>query len=284
VARSTAKATTSETGGSSCGGSNGSSSGNSGGSTSGSGSNGSSNTGGNGSGASGSSGSGTGGSSGSGTGGSSGGSGGGTERQGDGTDAILSAQQRVISAGATLAGDEDALAGATMTAPIAGKVLSVAGKVGSQVEAGSTFVTVADTGDMLIEADFPEADADHLAVGQAATVALPAQDDESFKATVTQVDPTGSSDGTMVRFGVVLAFVDKPADLLVGQSAVVTVTTGSKSDVLRVPSTAVHNVAGASGTVQVGNAQVTVGVGLRGDQYTEITSGLAEGDEVTRSW
>jgi HlyD family secretion protein len=101
---------------------------------------------------------------------------------------------------------------------------------------------------------------------------------------VVQVDPTGTSDGTMVRYGVLLSFVDAPEDLLVGQSAAVRVTTGSKGSVLRVPSTAVHDVAGTTGTVSKGGAAVPVGVGLRGDQYTEITSGLGEGDVVVRSW
>jgi HlyD family secretion protein len=43
-------------------------------------------------------------------------------------------------------------------------------------------------------------------------------------------------------------------------------------------------VAGTSGVVQRNGARVRVGVGLRGDQYTEITGGLTGGDEVTRSW
>jgi HlyD family secretion protein len=137
---------------------------------------------------------------------------------------------------------------------------------------------------MLVDADFPEADADHLAAGQPAVITLPAQDDQAFDATVDQVDPVGTSDGTLVRFGVVLSFTDPPQGLLVGQSALVTVTTGSATDVLRVPSTAVHDVAGTSGVVQRNGAQVRVGVGLRGDQYTEITGGLTGGDEVTRSW
>jgi HlyD family secretion protein len=137
---------------------------------------------------------------------------------------------------------------------------------------------------MLVDADFPEADADHLAAGQPAVITLPAQDDQAFDATVDQVDPVGTSDGTLVRFGVVLSFTDPPQGLLVGQSALVTVTTGSATDVLRVPSTAVHDVAGTSGVVQRNGARVRVGVGLRGDQYTEITGGLTGGDEVTRSW
>ena len=201
-----------------------------------------------------------------------------------GGDAILSAQQRVTQANTTLAEAEEALEGATITAPIAGRILSVSGKVGSQVSAGSAFITLADVYDMQISADFPEADADRLAVEQAGVVTLADRPGAEFKATVVQVDPTGTSDGTMVRYGVLLSFVEAPADLLVGQSANVRVTTGSKSGVLRVPSTAVHDVHGDTATVLQDGAQVTVGVGLRGDQYTEITSGLAEGDQVARSW
>jgi HlyD family secretion protein len=51
-----------------------------------------------------------------------------------------------------------------------------------------------------------------------------------------------------------------------------------------VPSTAVHDVAGPTGTVLRDGARVEVGIGLRGDRYTEITSGLGEGDQVVRSW
>lgn len=201
-----------------------------------------------------------------------------------GSDAVLSAEQRVTQATTTLQNAEDALAGTTITAPIAGRIISVSGKVGSQVTAGSTFVTLADVYDMQVNADFPEADADLLAVGQKAVVTLADRAGEEFPVTVVQVDPTGTSDGTMVRYGVLFSFDKAPKELLVGQSAPVRVTTGSKPDVLRVPSTAVHDVAGDSGTVLRDGAQVKVGIGLRGDQYTEVTSGLAEGDVVVRSW
>ena len=231
---------------------------------------------GSGSGSCGSSGSG---SSGSGSSGSGQGSG-----QGSGTDAIFSAEQRVTQANTTLEEAEEALEGATITAPIAGRILTVSGKVGSQVSAGSTFITLADVYDMQISADFPEADADRLAVRQKGVITLADQVGKEFKATVVQVDPTGTSDGTMVRYGIVLSFDDAPENLLVGQSANVKVTTGSKANVLRVPSTAVHDVHGDTGTVLKGGAGVKVGVGLRGDQYTEITSGITEGDQVARSW
>jgi HlyD family secretion protein len=230
-------------------------------------------------------GSGTGSGSGACTGSASGGSGQqGGGQSGSGSDPILSAEQRVTQATTTLEQAEEALEGATIKAPIAGRIISVAGKVGSQVTAGSTFITLADVYDMQISAAFPEADADRLAVRQKGVVTLADRAGKEFKATVVQVDPTGTSDGTMVRYGVLLSFDEAPEDLLVGQTASVKVTTGSKAGVLRVPSTAVHDVHGDSGTVLKDGAQLKVGVGLRGDQYTEITSGLTEGAVVVRSW
>ncbi|NBE81205.1 efflux RND transporter periplasmic adaptor subunit [Micromonospora rubida] len=207
-------------------------------------------------------------------------------RGGGGADLILAAQRRVNQAEATLAEAREALAGTTITAPIRGTVLSVAGKVGSKVARGATLITLADTYAMQVEATFPEADAAALAVGQDATLALADQPDQAFPATVVQVDPVGSSDGTLVRYGVVLSFSDAPDDLLVGQSAAVTVETGSVPDALRVPSTALHETAEGTGAVRVGtNSEPrTVTVGLRGGQYTEITSGLSVGDLVLRSW
>ncbi|MEU8242727.1 efflux RND transporter periplasmic adaptor subunit [Actinoplanes missouriensis] len=224
-------------------------------------------------------------SSGSGSGSGTGSSGGGQQGgSGSGTDAILSAQQRVTKAEVTLEEAEEALDGTTITAPIAGKILTVGGKVGSQVSSGSAFITLADVYDMQISADFPEADADHLEVRQKAVITLADRPGETFGATVVQVDPVGTSDGTLTRFGVVLSFDDAPEELLVGQSAGVKVTTGSKKDVVRVPSTAVHDVSGSTGTVLVGGSARQVRLGLRGDQYTEITSGVAEGDVVAKSW
>lgn len=204
-----------------------------------------------------------------------------------GSDQVLDAEQQVYRAARAVEEAEEALDGATIAAPIAGTVVAVAGGVGDQARSGATFISLADTYTMQIRAEFPEADAGSLAVGQSAEIAL-ADSDVVLAARVVQVDPAGTSDGTLVRYGVVVAFADSPDDLLVGQSARVKVRTGEVADVVRIPSTAVHDVSGGAGTVLVrsGNERIqrTVAVGLRGDQYTEITSGLSEGDQVVRSW
>lgn len=204
-----------------------------------------------------------------------------------GNDSILNARQAVNRAEQAVDKAEAALSGTVITAPIAGTVVSVSGSVGDSVSSGKTFLTLADTYSMQVSADFPEADAGSLKVGQTGTITL-ADHDDALDGTVVQVDPVGTSDGTLVRYGVVISFAAPPSDLLVGQSAQVKVRVGESKDVLRVPSTAVHDISGGSGTVLVrsGSASTrrTVTVGLRGDQYTEVSDGLTAGDQVVRSW
>jgi RND family efflux transporter MFP subunit len=193
---------------------------------------------------------------------------------------VLRAQQQVSSADLALDQARDALAGTTIKAPVAGTVLSVAGAVGASVTSGGTFVTLADPAGMQVKASVPEADAGRLEVGQAATVTLPDRPGTPLDATVVQVDPVGTSDGTLVLFGARLAFAKAPTDLLVGQTAAVRVTIATRPDALRVPSTAVR----ADGSVLVrtpgGDRPTQVEVGLRGDAYTEITAGLIDGQEI----
>ncbi|WBB73902.1 efflux RND transporter periplasmic adaptor subunit [Micromonospora sp. WMMD1128] len=203
-----------------------------------------------------------------------------------GSDRILDAQRRVNQAEAAVAEAESTRSGVTVVAPIRGTVLAVAGKVGSAVGRGATFITLADTFNMQVEAKFPEADAAAIAVGQTATVGLADRAGETFPATVVQVDPAGTADGQLVRYGVVLSFTEAPKNLLIGQTAAATVRTGSVADALRVPSTAVHDVTDGHGRVRFGASGETrtVAVGLRGDQYTQVIDGLTAGDVVLRSW
>jgi multidrug efflux pump subunit AcrA (membrane-fusion protein) len=200
------------------------------------------------------------------------------------TDSLLSAQQQLNNAELALVQAKARLAGTTITAPSGGRVLSVGGKVGAKASPGGTgFVVLGDVANLTVRAQFSEADVGRLAVGQISTIALPDRAAE-FSGKVSQIDPAGTVSSKLVRYGVVIAFDSVPADLLLGQSATVTVTTGSVDNVLYVASAAVTGVANGTGTVLVRatgkDTTRTVTVGLRGDQYTEIKDGLSEGDEV----
>jgi HlyD family secretion protein len=163
---------------------------------------------------------------------------------------------------------------------VAGRVLSVGGVVGSQqAPGGSGFIVLGSVTDTAVRAEFPEADVARLAVGQNATITLPNQDGTELTGKVSQIDPAGTASGRLVRYGVLVAFDAVPDDLLLGQSANVAVTTAAATDVLYVPSAA---VTGTTVTVRTGGRDVrrTVQVGLRGDRYTEVRSGVQAGDEL----
>jgi multidrug efflux pump subunit AcrA (membrane-fusion protein) len=207
-----------------------------------------------------------------------GGTGGGTGT--GGRDALGAAQQQLNNAQLALLQAQQKLAGTVLTAPIAGKVLSVAGTVGSQERPGGTgFMVLGDVHDTAVQAQFSEADVAHLAVGQPATITLPNRTDP-VSGKVSQISPAGTVSGRLVRYGVLIAFDQVPADLLFGQSASVQVTTAEATGVLRVPTSAVTG--GGTVTVRAGgrDQRRTVAVGLRGDQYSEIRSGLSEGEQV----
>jgi multidrug efflux pump subunit AcrA (membrane-fusion protein) len=202
-----------------------------------------------------------------------------------GTDALLSAQQRLNNAELTLQQAQTKLDGTTITAPIGGKVLSVAGSIGAS--GGSNFLVLAGTNDVVVRAQFTEAEVANLAVKQVAKITLPDQASTTYTGSVIQIDPAGTVSSRLVRYGALIAFADIPASLLYGQSANVAVTTKSVTDVLYVPSTAISDRKGTTGTVSLvvgGHTEKrTVQLGLRGDVDTEVTSGLAEGDEVLTS-
>ncbi len=219
-----------------------------------------------------------------GTGGAGGGGTGGGGR-GSGGDALFSAQQQVNNAQLALAQAQRRVAGTVITAPVAGRVLSVAGAVGSAENPGGTgFIVLGGVSDTEVTALFTETDVAHLAVGQPATITLPDTPGTPLTGKVSQVSPAGTVSGRLVRYPVMIAFDQVPANLLYGQSANVVITTQSVSNVLYVSSSAVSPGPDGSATVTVrsgGQDQTrAVQTGLRGDQYTEIRSGLSEGESV----
>ncbi|MFB9182459.1 efflux RND transporter periplasmic adaptor subunit [Dactylosporangium sucinum] len=193
------------------------------------------------------------------------------------SDNLYNAQQRLNNAKLSLTQAQAKLAGTVITAPLAGKILAVSGTVGSS--AGSNVITLAGTGDVVVKAQFTEAEVAHLKVDQAAKITLPDDASAKYDGTVIQIDPAGTVSNRLVRYAALISFAKVPDTLLYGQSATVAVVTASVDDVLSVPSTAVHD---GKVTVRIAgkDEERAVETGLRGDVNTEIKSGLAEGDEI----
>ncbi|MEV6968057.1 HlyD family efflux transporter periplasmic adaptor subunit [Hamadaea sp. NPDC051192] len=134
---------------------------------------------------------------------------------------ILSAKQSVNTKTAALAKAERELAGTVITAPVAGKVLTVTIKAGDTAKSNVISIGVVST--MVVKASFSEADIVSLTMGQSATVTLPGHDGE-YTAKITEIAQTGVTSSNLVTYTVVLTFDKVPDGILIGQSANVTVS------------------------------------------------------------
>jgi len=195
--------------------------------------------------------------------------------------ALASAKAQLLDAQRNLATLEAAKAIASLVAPADGLVTEVNIAEGSNAPSGTAIVVASDA--MVATASVTESDVSSIEVGQDATVTLSATGDEAT-GQVSYIAPTGSSSGGVVSFGILVTLDAAPDSARPGMSADVTVVTAQAADVLAVPTAAVDGSAGDY-TVSVMNADGTldvrtVGVGLVTDEFTEITSGLSEGETV----
>lgn len=188
---------------------------------------------------------------------------------------IYSAELAVTKAEQTLTKAKNLLAGTTLTAPIAGIVLTVGGKAGD-LATTATFITLGVGENMMVRAEFAEADAVSLAVGQKAVVQLANRTGVSHPVTIAEVATAGTVSDRLVRYTVWLTFDSAPVDLLIGQSATAQVVVARAEGVLLLPQSA---VSGKQVRLPDGSSK-PVEAGLRGDGYVEIKSGLAEGELV----
>ncbi|MBT2233018.1 efflux RND transporter periplasmic adaptor subunit [Nonomuraea sp. NEAU-A123] len=193
------------------------------------------------------------------------------------------ASANVDRAQAALEQAADEVRGTRIVAPASGTVLSVAGSVGDTAGT-STFISLGDLNELQVDAMVTESDVNKLKLGQEANITLATRGSEKYAGKVTRIAPTATVSDKLVRYSVTLAFDKPPRGLMLGQTASVSVTTGTANDGIYVPAEAVKSRSDGTTVVTVrsgghDSARV-VRTGVRGDQYVEITSGLSESDQV----
>ncbi|MGW4641058.1 efflux RND transporter periplasmic adaptor subunit [Sphaerisporangium sp. NPDC004334] len=197
---------------------------------------------------------------------------------------VAEAEVNIAKAETTLRRTEEALAGVTIKAPAKGTILTVSGAAGAAATVGSPFITLGDLDELQVQAMFSQTDVVRLKVGQPATVSLATRPGVAYRGKVAHIDVTATATNRLVQYGVNIAFVRRPKGLLLGQSATVQVTLDQARDAVYVPAQAVRTRADGVATVLVRDGGRTVEraveLGVRGDQYVEVTSGLAAGDQV----
>jgi len=193
-------------------------------------------------------------------------------------DGVVSAINGLV--GQTVSGSGISVSQGTTTAGAGSSSSSSSSGSGSS---SSAFMTITNLDALTVKAGFAETDAAKLQIGQPAAISFNALTSTQAAGTVSQIDVNSTLVSNVVTYFATVAITKVPPGVKPGMTASVTVTVDRREGVLNLPSAAVRG-SGTTGTVTVmtGKTQTTetVGVGLRGDTNTEITSGLKEGDTV----
>jgi HlyD family secretion protein len=197
---------------------------------------------------------------------------------------IASDQAAIDTAQANLTEAQQSLKEATLTSPINGTVVSVAISPGETVSAGSSteIITILGTNSYEVEATLDSAQIPSVKVGQRAQVEVDGVGG-TIDGTVSQVGPVQSSSSGYSYPVIVALPASLSSALHSGSTGNVTITTGTVSNVLAVPTSAVQTLGTRSYVIELSKDQLTrkiIKVGMVGDTYTQVESGLSPGQSV----
>jgi HlyD family secretion protein len=199
---------------------------------------------------------------------------------------VAVAQAQVEEAALALAQAQESLEDLQIVAPFEGTVVSVTVVEGELASLGAPAIVIADTQHLVVEALVDEHDVAQIHVGGETRLSFEALPKEEVIGTVSWIASAATQAGGGVAYAVDVAFDPGDLPVRIGMTSDVEIVAAAVEDALLVPNRAVtaDREAGryfvtqldASGREEV----VEVSVGLISETYTEVTSGLREGDVV----
>jgi HlyD family secretion protein len=198
--------------------------------------------------------------------------------------AILEAQ--VASGETNLAAAELRLRQSQIISPIDGIVANVRVNPGEQVSPGAPVITVVNESAFHLDVNVDEIDIDLISVGQLVIISLDALPETPVTGAVADIAPTAAAAGGVVTYLVTVNIDALDLPLRAGMTANASIIVERVDNVLVAPNWAIRlnretgqafvNVMRDDGTV----AEAAVITGLRNEQFSEVLSGLSEGDRV----
>ena len=196
-------------------------------------------------------------------------------------------ETKVEKAMANLLEEETQLSYATITATIDGVVAFVSTQEGETVVASlnaPTFVTLIDLRKLEVTAFIDETDIGKIKVKQKAKFTVDAYPKKFFQAEVREIRPKAVIKDNVVNYEVMLEIDKKNIFFLKPEmTANIVATTGVRKSVITIPRGAVKRSGKKSfATVKAGTdiSDKAIELGWRDGDVQEVTSGLAEGEEV----
>jgi len=168
-------------------------------------------------------------------------------------------------------------------APFDGIVFEASAQAGQTYQAETALFKIGDPKALEVKANITEEDYPIVSVGQAVEVFFDARADVTVKGKVDRIIPK-RIEGDRPLYNIYISLNNVPDGLADGMTSDTAITIAKRENVLCLPRAAVRASSASTTTVKVwdGVQEVTkeIKVGLRGDTYVEIISGLSEGEQV----
>lgn len=178
----------------------------------------------------------------------------------------------------------------TVTAPIAGQVINLSGRVNDQVSAPSAaqltvppVLTLADFSNPVLVSSVDQVNIPKLQVGQTAQIVFDAMPDQTFTGTVENIDAAGTKTQGTVNFTVYVTLQHIPSSIRPNMTASITIETARKTNVLTIPNSTIIQKGNSTYVQRAGNTSENLSpviLGLKGLTKTEVVSGLSIGDRI----
>ncbi|MHB9129546.1 MAG: efflux RND transporter periplasmic adaptor subunit [Armatimonadota bacterium] len=208
-------------------------------------------------------------------------------------DDIIQAQSQMTRARAAVDNARTQLGYTTITAPRAGVVIKKFVDAGSIIAAGKasslgtgsgvTIVQIADTSRMFAQVNVDETDIAKIEVGQSVDISIDAYPNELFDGKVTKIAPQAVVDQNVTTVPVTIEVNAPDSRLKPTMNVTCDFITERHKDVLMVPNEAIKDSDNGPVVKMMENGTVIdrkVQIELVGNDYTEVTGGLKEGEEV----
>ena len=209
------------------------------------------------------------------------------------TESIQSASESLRSAEISMQNLQDAMNNYTITAPISGTIIEKDAKAGDAVKAGDTLCIVYDLSYLEMSINVDELQISSISVGQKVQITADAVQDKTYVGTVTRVSMKGASNGGTTTYPVTIR-IDDTDGLRPGMNANAEIVVAEANNALVVPNAAVvrgsyvlvtkdsPSAANADTAMEApeGFVYVPVKTGVSDDDYTQIVSGIQEGDTI----
>lgn len=209
------------------------------------------------------------------------------------TESIQSASESLRSAEISMQNLQDTMNNYTITAPISGTIIEKDAKVGDAVKTGDTLCIVYDLSYLEMNINVDELQISSISVGQQVQITADAVPDKTYVGTVTRVSMKGTANGGTTTYPVSIR-IDDTDGLRPGMNANAEIVVAEAKNALVVPNAAVvrgsyvlvtkdsPSAANADTTMEApeGFVYVPVKTGVSDDDYTQIVSGIQEGDTI----